>query len=68
MKKINLIGICGIAITIGGVIWLTLSKKDTAAAELAGFKRDRTGIILGIIGGLCQGTGLVLSKLEWIIM
>ncbi|HWY10760.1 MAG TPA: DMT family transporter [Bacteroidia bacterium] len=61
-EKINLIGICGIAITIGGVIWLTLSKKDTAAAELAGFKRDKTGIILGIIGGLCQGTGLVLSK------
>ena len=62
-EEINLIGICGIAVTIGGVIWLTLSKKDTAAAELAGFKRDRTGIILGIIGGLCQGTGLVLSKL-----
>lgn len=61
-EKVNLIGILGIAITIGGVIWLTLSKKDTAAAEKAGFKRDKTGIILGIIGALCQGTGLVLSK------
>lgn len=61
-EKINLMGMLGIVITIGGVIWLTLSKKDTAAAEKAGFKRDRTGIILGIIGALCQGTGLVLSK------
>lgn len=61
-EKINLIGILGVFVTIGGVIWLTLSKKDKAAAELAGFKRDRTGIILGVIGGLCQGTGLVLSK------
>ncbi len=61
-EKINLIGILGIAITIGGVIWLTLSKKDTAAAEEAGFRRDKTGIILGITGALCQGTGLVLSK------
>ena len=61
-EKVNLIGILGIAITIGGVIWLTLSKKDTAAAEKAGFKRDKTGIILGICGALCQGTGLVLSK------
>ncbi|MBK7669028.1 MAG: DMT family transporter [Sphingobacteriaceae bacterium] len=61
-EKVNLIGMLGIAITIGGVIWLTLSKKDTAAAEEAGFKRDKTGIILGIIGALCQGTGLVLSK------
>ena len=66
-EKINLIGICGIAITIAGVIWLTLSKKDTIAAEKAGFKRDKTGIILGIIGALCQGTGLVISKLgmDW---
>ncbi len=61
-EKVNLIGMLGIAVTIGGVIWLTLSKKDTAAAEEAGFKRDKTGIILGIIGALCQGTGLVLSK------
>jgi len=62
-EKINFIGICGITITIGGVIWLTLSKKDQAAAEEAGFKRDRSGILLGIAGALCQGTGLVLSKL-----
>jgi drug/metabolite transporter (DMT)-like permease len=62
-EKVNLIGIFGIFITIGGVIWLTLSKKDQAAAEEAGFKRDRSGIILGIAGALCQGTGLVLSKL-----
>jgi drug/metabolite transporter (DMT)-like permease len=61
-EEIDPVGILGIAITIGGVIWLTLSKKDTAAAEKAGFRRDKTGIILGIIGALCQGTGLVLSK------
>lgn len=61
-EKVNLIGIFGILITVGGVIWLTLSKKDKAAAEQAGFARDKRGIILGIIGALCQGTGLVLSK------
>jgi drug/metabolite transporter (DMT)-like permease len=62
-EKINFTGMAGIAITIGGVIWLTLSKKDQAAAEQAGFVRDRKGILLGITGALCQGTGLVLSKL-----
>jgi len=61
-EKINWIGIVGVFITIGGVIWLTLSKKDIVAAESAGFKRDKKGIILGITGALCQGTGLVLSK------
>ncbi len=61
-ESINSMGIIGILITIGGVIWLTLSKKDKAAAELAGFKRDKKGIAFGISGALCQGTGLVLSK------
>lgn len=62
-EKINFIGIAGIGITIAGVIWLTLSKKDKAAAGDAGFSRDKRGIILAIIGALCQGTGLALSKL-----
>ncbi len=62
-ETINIPGIIGVMVTIAGVIWLTLSKKDKIAAEKAGFKRDRKGILLGIIGALCQGTGLVLSKL-----
>lgn len=61
-ESINLIGILGIFITITGVIWLTLSKKDSAAASKIGYTRDKKGIAFGIIGALCQGTGLVLSK------
>lgn len=62
-EKINHTGITGIFITISGVIWLTLSKKDRAAANEAGFTRDKKGVIYGVIGALCQGTGLVFSKL-----
>lgn len=62
-QKMNFIGITGIFITITGVIWLTLSKKDKTASEEAGFKRNPMGILFGIIGALCQGFGLVLSKL-----
>ncbi len=62
-QRINFIGMVGIFVTIAGVIWLTLSKKDTAASEDAGFKRNPLGILFGIIGALCQGFGLVLSKL-----
>lgn len=61
-ETINFIGLIGILITIGGVIWLTFSKKDAYEASKIGYKRDQKGIIYGIIGALCQGTGLVLSK------
>jgi drug/metabolite transporter (DMT)-like permease len=61
-ETINFIGLIGIAITIAGVIWLTLSKKDKADSERIGFTRSKKGIVLGITGALCQGTGLVLSK------
>ncbi len=61
-QSINLIGICGICITITGVIWLTLSKKDSIEATKVGYIRDKKGIMFGIVGALCQGTGLVLSK------
>ena len=61
-ESINLIGILGIIVTITGVVWLTLSKKDSAEASKVGYSRDIKGIAFGITGALCQGIGLVLSK------
>jgi drug/metabolite transporter (DMT)-like permease len=62
-EKINFIGVLGILITISGVIWLTLSKRDRVQAQSKGFERNLLGILSGIFGALCQGCGLVLSKL-----
>jgi drug/metabolite transporter (DMT)-like permease len=62
-ESINTIGILGILITLGGVIGLTLSKQDHEAAKQVGFNRTRAGILYGITGALCQGVGLVVSKL-----
>lgn len=61
-ETVNLVGIMGICVTIAGVIWLTLSKKDSNAALKVGYTRDKKGILFGITGALCQGIGLVLSK------
>ncbi|MCC6371257.1 MAG: DMT family transporter [Bacteroidia bacterium] len=61
-ETMNVWGILGVFITIIGVIWLTLSRKDKVAAENAGFIRSKKGIVFGVAGALCQGTGLVLSK------
>jgi drug/metabolite transporter (DMT)-like permease len=62
-EDINFIGVFGMLVTICGVIWLTLSKKDAIEAKTKGFVRNKLGIVSGLIGALCQGCGLVLSKL-----
>jgi len=62
-ENVNWIGMLGICVTISGVVWLSISKADKKAAHQAGFSRNRLGILLGIVGAFCQGTGLVLSKL-----
>ncbi len=59
----NEVGIFGIIVTMTGIIWLTLSKKDISTSEKAGFFRNPKGILYGLLGAVCQGTGLVLSKL-----
>jgi drug/metabolite transporter (DMT)-like permease len=62
-EHINATGICGMMITIGGVVWLTLSKQDANEAKSKGFERNLNGILCGIAGAICQGCGLVLSKM-----
>ncbi len=61
-ESINSIGVIGIALTIIGVIWLTLSKQDKRVAEERGFVRDTKGIVFALLSAVCQGLGLVLSK------
>lgn len=62
-QEINGIGIFGVFVTMGGVVWLTLSKRDKRVSEEVGFKRSPIGALHGLIGAACQGTGLVVSKL-----
>ncbi len=61
-EQVNSVCLFGMLITISGVIWLTLSRKDKKASKDAGFERNWKGVVFGIIGALCQGVGLVLSK------
>ncbi|MBC7865141.1 MAG: DMT family transporter [Bacteroidia bacterium] len=71
-EKINFVGLIGIGITIGGVIWLTRSKKENESRQIVGTKTGfapdnpdsyREGIIFGIGSAFCQGLGLTLSKM-----
>ncbi len=55
-EQINLIGITGILITISGIIFISLQKKDNQS------KMSLAGIGHAIGAALCQGAGLVLAK------
>jgi drug/metabolite transporter (DMT)-like permease len=55
-EKINLIGFLGIFITVAGIIYISLQKKDQAS------KMSLKGIGHAIGAALCQGAGLVLAK------
>jgi drug/metabolite transporter (DMT)-like permease len=55
-EQINLIGITGIFITISGIIYISLQKKESQS------KMSLVGIGHAIGAALCQGAGLVLAK------
>jgi len=61
-EEINLIGIFGILITVGGISWLTLTKAEKAKVPDYGHGKVNKGILYGIIAAICQGIGLVFAK------
>ena len=61
-EHINMIGMIGMAITIIGVIGISFGRKERQAIPDHGHGSKLKGIITGILGAVCQGVGLVLSK------
>jgi drug/metabolite transporter (DMT)-like permease len=61
-ERINIIGIAGILITIGGVIWLTLTRSAKSAMQDHEHGKVGTGILFGILSAVCQGVGVVLAN------
>ncbi len=61
-ERINIIGIVGIAITIAGVIWLTLSKSSKSQMKDHEHGNVKLGIVYGILAAVCQGVGVVLAN------
>ena len=52
------LAIVGMVVTLGGIAMSILSKKD----DQVGFSLPRKGIFFAAMAGICQGMGLVLSK------
>lgn len=61
-EHINLIGIIGMTITIMGVLSMSLGKTERKSLPDHGHGSIFSGIILGILGSVCNGAGIVFSK------
>lgn len=66
-ERINIIGVVGIAITIVGVISISLGRSERKKIPLNLHGSLRKGIVLGIMAALCQGAGLVFAKKGFLI-
>ena len=66
-QHINIIGLAGMAITIMGVLSMSLGKTERKSLPDHGHGSIRKGIMLGIIGSACNGAGIVFSKKAFLL-
>lgn len=55
--------ILGMVVTLGGIALSILSKNDSSEHRGIGFKLPTKGVFYAAMAGICQGFGLVLSKI-----
>ena len=58
-KSLSLIEIIGIALTLGGIIWVILEQGNNKSQTL---RPSALGILCGVLAAIGQATGLVFSK------
>jgi drug/metabolite transporter (DMT)-like permease len=63
-ERINYIGITGIAVSIGGMIWFiqASSTKEIDEHHVHEYGKAGKGVLFGILSGLCQGLQITLAK------
>ncbi|MEO7522522.1 MAG: DMT family transporter [Ferruginibacter sp.] len=66
-EHMNLVGLGGMVITIMGVLSMSLGKTERKALPDHGHGSIFKGIILGVLGSLCNGAGIVFSKKAFIL-
>jgi len=57
-ESLNWVGVVGMAITLGGVMWVVLERSQPGEIEGSA----TVGIVMGLLGALGQAGGLIFSK------
>jgi drug/metabolite transporter (DMT)-like permease len=63
-ERINFIGITGIAVSIGGMMWFIQASNTRKIEQHQVHEYGKTGkgVLFGILSGLCQGFQIALAK------
>lgn len=61
-ERINFIGIIGVLVTIGGVVWLSINRSGNSGMKDHAIGNVGKGIFCAVMSAVCQGTGLVLAN------
>lgn len=67
-EQIGLTGILGMAVSISGILILTLSRAEQHQVKSDGYGTFWSGVFAGVMSALCQGIGLVFAKKGFITM
>lgn len=65
-EQLNAIGLLGMAISISGIIWFIHSNRKDKQEHLTQAELTK-GIVFATMGALCQGLGLVFTKMGLVL-
>lgn len=66
-EHLDIIGLAGMAVTITGILSLSLGRTERSNLKDHGHGSLLNGIFYGVIGSACNGAGIVFSKKAFII-
>ena len=63
-EHINMIGIAGVAVSIGGMMWFieASNTREIDKHQVYEYGKTGKGVLFGILSGLCQGFQIALAK------
>jgi len=63
-ESINYIGIIGMAVTVGGMVWFVQASNTGEIEEhfVHEYGKASKGVLFGVLAGLCQGLQMALTK------
>ncbi|MDZ4746377.1 MAG: DMT family transporter [bacterium] len=68
-EQLSMQAMIGMGLSTAGVMWALGSAEERTAVDKEGYGSFGVGLLLAVLGALCQGLGLVLAKMgmhpEW---